>query len=134
MSEENRSTSFFVFETKRDYYPWIAVLVVVVAATISLSFQGRVWWCQAGDYMPWAWNIWSTHNSQHVLDPYSFTHVLHGILQFWLIGLFFRRVPMAWRFVIAMHAQQMLPPNEEAPVSPEPASEIPATPPAPTQQ
>lgn len=34
----------------------------------------------------------------------------------------------------AMHAQQMLPPNEEAPVSPEPASEIPATPPAPTQQ
>lgn len=34
----------------------------------------------------------------------------------------------------AMHAQHLLPPNEEAPASPEPASEIPATPPAPTQQ
>lgn len=52
--------------------------------------------------VPWSWNIWSTHNSQHIIDPYSFTHVLHGVLEFWLIGLVFRRVPLAWRFFMAI--------------------------------
>lgn len=52
--------------------------------------------------LPWSWNIWSTHNSQHVIDPYSFTHVLHGVLEFWLIGLIFPRVPLAWRFFMAI--------------------------------
>ncbi len=67
-----------------------------------LNLQGRVWWCQAGDMSPWAWDIWSTHNSQHVVDPYSFTHVLHGVLEFWLIGLVFRRMPLVWRLALAI--------------------------------
>ena len=75
---------------------------IIVMAAIFLWAQGRVWWCQTGDFSPWAWNIWTTHNSQHVIDPYSFTHILHGILEFWLIGLIFRRVPLAWRLVIAL--------------------------------
>ncbi len=75
---------------------------IMVIAAFILWTQGRVWWCQTGDYAPWAWNIWSTHNSQHLIDPYSFTHVLHGVLEFWLLGLVFRRVPVAWRLVIAV--------------------------------
>lgn len=80
----------------------IAVVAIVVAATILLAIQGRVIWCEAGDYWPWSWTVMSRHNSQHVIDPYSFTHILHGILEFWLIGLVFSRVPLAWRFVIAI--------------------------------
>ena len=80
----------------------IAVVGIVVAATILLAMQGRVIWCEAGDYWPWSWTIMSRHNSQHVIDPYSFTHILHGILEFWLIGLVFSRVPLPWRFVIAI--------------------------------
>lgn len=75
---------------------------VVLFTVLFLWFQGRVWWCQAGDYWPWAWNIWSTHNSQHLIDPYSFTHILHGVLEFWLIGLFFRKMPLAWRLLLAV--------------------------------
>lgn len=52
--------------------------------------------------MPWSWTVLSKHNSQHVIDPYSFTHILHGILEFWLIGLVFTRLPMAWRFFVAI--------------------------------
>ena len=76
--------------------------LVVAAAVVSLNFQGRVWWCSVGDAWPWSWQIYSAHNSQHIIDPYSFTHVLHGVLEFWLIGLVFSRVPMAWRFFIAI--------------------------------
>ena len=80
----------------------IAVALITVVTVISLSFMGRVWWCNDGDLTPWSWNIWSTHNSQHLIDPYSFTHVLHGVLEFWLIGLVFYKLPLAWRCVIAI--------------------------------
>lgn len=82
--------------------PVILCLFLIVVSTVLLVWQGRVWWCQAGDYSPWAWNIWSTHNSQHIIDPYAFTHVLHGVLEFWLIGLVFRRMPLSWRLFIAV--------------------------------
>lgn len=75
---------------------------ISVVAIAVLAFMGRVWWCKEGDLSPWSWNIWSTHNSQHLIDPYSFTHVLHGVLEFWLIGLVFYKLPLAWRFVIAI--------------------------------
>lgn len=102
MSETPEPKGIFTIETSRDYFPWIAVIIVVIVATISLNFQGRVWWCPVGDYTPWSWDIWSRHNSQHVIDPYSFTHVLHGVLEFWLIGLVFGRFSLAWRFALAI--------------------------------
>jgi hypothetical protein len=80
----------------------LALATIIIVATIMLAFQGRVLWCDAGDYWPWSWQVMSRHNSQHVIDPYSFTHVLHGILEFWFAGLIFSRLPLAWRFVIAM--------------------------------
>ncbi|MBX7054607.1 MAG: DUF2585 family protein [Pyrinomonadaceae bacterium] len=89
-------------DIKGDGYVTAAYLLIVLAAIVILQMQGRVWWCQAGDITPWSWNIWSTHNSQHIVDPYSFTHVLHGVLEFWLIGLVFRRMPLAWRLALAV--------------------------------
>lgn len=80
----------------------LASAAVILISVIVLNLLGRVWWCQAGDYLPWSFDIWSPHNSQHILDPYTFTHLLHGILEFWLIGLVFWKVPLAWRFVIAI--------------------------------
>jgi hypothetical protein len=102
MERTNRQRKLFVFEAREDYYPWFAVLFVVAASVVVLNYEGRVGWCQAGDYIPWSWDIWSMHNSQHVIDPYSFTHVLHGILEFWLIGLVFGRLPLAWRMLLAI--------------------------------
>ncbi|HRI03327.1 MAG TPA: DUF2585 family protein [Pyrinomonadaceae bacterium] len=93
-----------IFEQPRLFEkpPVILCLFVIVVSTVLLVWQGRVWWCQAGDYSPWAWDIWTTHNSQHIIDPYAFTHVLHGVLEFWLIGLVFRRMPLSWRLFIAV--------------------------------
>ena len=82
--------------------PIISVAAILLVSLISLQLLGRVWWCEAGDYTPWSWVVNSRHNSQHLIDPYSFTHVLHGIMEFWLIGLVFWKLPMAWRFVLAI--------------------------------
>src|SRR5688500_10891293 len=82
--------------------PYIAFGILIAITVTVLRLQGRVWWCQAGDYAPWSWAVWSAHNSQHIIDAYSFTHVLHGVFEFWLIGLIFARLPLAWRFVLAV--------------------------------
>lgn len=77
--------------------------VLVTAGMVSALFaQGRIWWCKLGDYIPWTSDAWSDHTSQHFFDPYSFTHVLHGVLFFWLITLFFRKVPVGWQFFTAI--------------------------------
>ena len=90
-------------ETGVRYNLALSVCAGIVLATVAALFLlGRVWWCAAGDAWPWSWQVLSRHNSQHLIDPYSFTHVLHGVLEFWLIGLIFRKVPLAWRFVIAI--------------------------------
>lgn len=94
--------SLFRIESPKDYAPWIMMLTVITTVMITENIQGHVWWCKAGDFSPWAWDIWSTHNSQHLIDPYSFTHILHGVLEFWLIGLLFRRVPVVWRLFMAV--------------------------------
>lgn len=53
--------------------------VAAVAAGVLFA-MGRVAWCACGSPVPWSWEIWSQHNSQHLLDPYAFTHVLHGVV------------------------------------------------------
>ncbi len=102
MSEPSNLSPFIRFETSRDYLPWAAIMLTVIAAVVTLDVQGRIWWCPAGDYYPWSFDIWTQHNSQHFIDPYSFTHVLHGIIEFWLIGLIFWKMPMVWRLVLAL--------------------------------
>ena len=82
--------------------PLALCFLTIAVAVVILNWQGRVVWCQLGDYSPWSWNIWSPHTSQHIVDPYSFTHVFHGVIEFWLIGLVFRKVSMAWRLLIAV--------------------------------
>lgn len=89
-------------ELKQNRLAAASIAMLFLVAAVALWTQGRVWWCQAGDIMPWSWDIWTTHNSQHVIDPYAFTHVLHGVLEFWLIGLVFRRMPLAWRLALAV--------------------------------
>ena len=96
MDEINKERGIF------EPLPMALCLLTVGVAVVIMSWQGRVIWCQAGDYSPWSWDIWSRHNSQHIIDPYSFTHVLHGVLEFWLIGLVFRKVPLAWRLLMAV--------------------------------
>ena len=63
------------------------VAVVALAMCGVLAAMGRVWWCEVGDWWPWSWDIWSCHCSQHLLDPYSLSHIQHGIAFFIILSL-----------------------------------------------
>ena len=79
-----------------------AALGVAVVTALSLYSMGRGLWCPGGDLSPWSWDIWSIHNSQHLLDPYSFTHMQHGVLAYALLWLVFRSRWPAARLLIAI--------------------------------
>nr|WP_255712902.1 DUF2585 family protein [Rhodopirellula sp. JC740] len=74
---------------------------MIVAMAILLSAMGRRFWCECGSWVPWSWDIWTSHNSQHLIDPYFFSHVLHGVLFFFALRLV-PRWDSSTRFVIAV--------------------------------
>ena len=79
-----------------------ATLGVSLVTALSLYSMGRGLWCPGGELSPWSWDIWSMHNSQHLLDPYSFTHMQHGVLVYALLWLVFRSRWPAARLLIAI--------------------------------
>jgi hypothetical protein len=81
--------------------------IVAIAATVSLTgwleyTQGRNLICTCGRVLPWFGDVWASETSQHLLDPYSFTHLLHGFLLCGLITLALCRWPMGWQLWLAV--------------------------------
>jgi len=80
----------------------LAIVSLIGVAVISLRFEGQRWWCRCGRLYPWSGDIHSAHNSQHLLDPYSFTHALHGLLFYALLRPAAGRLGVGTRLVIAV--------------------------------
>ncbi len=71
-----------------------------------LRFMGQPWWCARGDLTPWTFDIASAHNSQHLFDPYTLTHVLHGVLLYAAVrALAGGALGQRSRFTIALAAE-----------------------------
>lgn len=85
-------------------HPWWPIgvaLAFAVTSAVVLTQMGRVVWCAQGDLTPWSFDIWSAHNSQHLLDPYTFTHILHGVMFYGILAFLFsagaKRKAFLWR-------------------------------------
>jgi len=87
---------------RRNFYSILAVAAVLGVTALALRWQGRLLWCAIGDLTPWAGDIGNRHTSQHLLDPYTFTHVLHGFILCGLLALVLPRLARPWRFVLAI--------------------------------
>ena len=80
----------------------VATALVLLLMIVLLHAQGRMFFCGCGYFKVWTSDTCSSNNSQQLFDPYSFTHVLHGILFFWLIALLFARLTKTWQFWLAL--------------------------------
>jgi hypothetical protein len=91
---------------RRSVWPWLAIAITLAAVTFQLHYQGRLWLCSCGRFFLWVGEARSTNTSQHLFDPYSFTHVLHGVVFFWLLMLFAPRLWWSWQLwlVVAVEA------------------------------
>ncbi|MDQ4123180.1 MAG: DUF2585 family protein [Acidobacteriota bacterium] len=86
----------------RKNWAWIAIAVTVLVLFAVLHTQKRLWFCECGQIFLWVSDAWSSNTSQHLLDPYSFTHVLHGFLFCWLITLIFPHWRREWQLWLAI--------------------------------
>lgn len=98
----SESEKLYKFDSAKDFLPWSLIVVVIVLTTLQLYFQGRIFWCKQGDYALWSSAVLSAHNSQHLIDPYTFTHILHGVLFYWIATLIFPKMSPVWRLLIAV--------------------------------
>ena len=86
----------------QNYWPVLAIVASFAATALMLRLEGRLWFCACGSIQIWSGQICSANNSQHFLDPYSFTHVLHGFLFFWLIAWLLSRLRANWQLALAV--------------------------------
>jgi hypothetical protein len=85
-------------------YRWIIgafLMVLVLTAGIEL-WMGRSPLGPDGRFGLWEGNIWSSENSQRVADPYSFSHLAHGMLFYGFLWLVARWLPVRYRLLLAL--------------------------------
>ena len=64
--------------------------------------MGRKLWGVSGEPGIWSGDIWSSHNSQYMTDPYTFSHITHGVLWYGLLALVANKLPVRVRFILAV--------------------------------
>ncbi|MEW6708222.1 MAG: DUF2585 family protein [Candidatus Riflebacteria bacterium] len=96
--------------------PVICVIFLLAVTVLVLKISGRNWFATDGNIFLWYGESNGSGTSQHFLDPYSFTHFLHGVIFFWLIH--FSRTPIssAWKFVLAVGMESLWEIVENSPV------------------
>lgn len=87
--------------------PSAATLGMIVALVIAIQIAalrllGRPMLCNCGVFRLWTAQVLSTETSQQLSDWYSFTHVEHGLIFYFLGRLFLPRLPVSYRYLLAL--------------------------------
>jgi len=84
---------------------WALLLSVALLAVTAavLLWMGRVPYCTCGYIKLWHGGRADAELSQHIADWYTYSHVLHGVIFYWVLWAVFRgRLSVAARLVIAV--------------------------------
>jgi hypothetical protein len=88
---------------RRSRWTWAAIAVGAIALqALALWAMGRVPICTCGYVKLWHGVVNSSENSQHVLDWYSFSHVIHGFIFYWILKKLLPRLPTEARLALAL--------------------------------
>jgi len=81
----------------------IAAFLMVFALTAGIElWMGRLPLGPDGKFGWWEGSIWSGENSQRFADPYSFSHLVHGMLFYSGLWLVARKLPVRQRLLLAL--------------------------------
>lgn len=88
----------------RKFLPYWATFIVTIATLVILFWMGRNLYCPCGYVKVWYAGDDGGQGSQHLLDWYSASHLIHGFLFYGLMYLISRALPrftMGWRLLAA---------------------------------
>lgn len=81
----------------------LASLVVILAAEATIFAMGHPLICKCGYVKLWHSARGDSEMSQHIADWYTYSHVLHGVIFYWLISwIAAGRLSVAARLLIAV--------------------------------
>lgn len=86
----------------RRAFPSILVVAMLVATALTLWAVGRSLICPCGTVAIWYSPGDPGPSSQSLLDWYTPSHLIHGILFYTALWWVAREMPLRWRLVIAM--------------------------------
>jgi len=95
---------------------FLAVLAIVLVTVAIEAWMGRLWFGPDGRFGWLETDIWSSSQSQRVFDPYSFSHLLHGVGFYALLWLVARKRSISTRFVGAVMLEAVWEILENSPV------------------
>jgi hypothetical protein len=96
-----RKTMAWPERTSWRTWMWIAAALVLTQA-LGLHALGRLAICRCGYVKLWHGAVFSSENSQHVTDWFSFAHVVAGMVFYWIVTRATRRGPVGLRFVLVV--------------------------------
>ncbi|MDQ3077086.1 MAG: DUF2585 domain-containing protein [bacterium] len=74
----------------------IIIVLLIVHAGI-LYFMGQVSICKCGYVNLWQGVVASSENSQHISDWYTFSHIIHGFVFYFVLWLINKKWPIPWK-------------------------------------
>ncbi|OGG49655.1 hypothetical protein A2763_03165 [Candidatus Kaiserbacteria bacterium RIFCSPHIGHO2_01_FULL_54_36] len=80
---------------------WVGALLIAAQALV-LYLMGQPTICTCGYVKLWEGVVLSSGNSQHLMDWYTFSHIIHGLLFYLGLWYFFPRLSVGMRLLLAL--------------------------------
>jgi hypothetical protein len=89
--------------TAKPLWPYaLGAAALIALQALVLHSLGQPFVAASGRILLWVSDPFSPDTSQQLADWYSFSHIIHGFIFFWLLKLVAPRLPLPARLLIAM--------------------------------
>lgn len=88
-----------MFSIKRAF---LFAFILLLIQAFLLVLMGQPLICACGYIKLWEGKILSAGNSQHLTDWYTFTHIIHGFIFYFLSWFFFPKMQITLRLILAV--------------------------------